>query len=706
MAESVIFAQQTVSGFEDGGLVISPAPFVPMEGEIYQVSWDGVEHICACAVNANLWGVPAISDVVVDAEGNPVSGTFAIIYYTAQELEAENDGMVLYSPDTTATEHTVAVSQIATTAIIENESFTSVLDAEFGYCYSTAAEAGLFEAGKQYAIVWDGAAHLCTAQDASAVMEGADCLIGNGTAFGLEGNGEPFIIGLTTEGVILFLCLTDTAETEHTVSLHRVEESSDSGGGTEEPEESYDDNDVSIKSYSQEDVVYQDVPKIWLKKAGSSDEEPVLVPFSFGEVVEGVQIQLDFSEGDQVIAVPEGQLVKEATIVRPEGLVPENIRQGAEIAGVPGEYTPETQEQEVALFMPEDDQVVLPTDGKFLSKVTIKKPETLVPENIAKDVEIGGIVGTHEGGGGGSSGVIINCGNSMVNMFMASSYFNWGVTVPKSVTNMYQAFNNCRNLNQPITIYGDVVNMSNAFRNCVNLNQPVSLLGNGADMSNAVRSCGNFNQPITIPNGVTNMMATFLECYRFNQPIAIPNSVVTMAQTFYGCSNFNQPITIPNGVVNLYNTFGSCRNFNQPITIPNSAQNASYMFVSCYNFNQPINIPNSVTNMAGMFSGCNNFNQPITVPNNVTSLRYAFQRCNNLTDITVLARYVSNVQGMMYQQSNAVRVNIRVPAGSTTNTTMALANYLSVCGANVRWTINSANKCRYNAAFNVYIYWE
>lgn len=340
MAESVIFAQQTVSGFEDGGLVISPAPFVPMEGEIYRVSWDGVEHICACAVNANLWGAPAISDVVVDAEGNPVSGSFAIVYYTAQELEAENDGMVLYSLDTTATEHTVAVSQIATTAIIENGSFTSVLDSEFGYCYSTVAEAGLFEAEKQYAIVWDGAAYLCTAQDASAVMEGADCLIGNGTAFGLDGNGEPFIIGLTTEGIILFVCLTDTAETEHTVSLHRVEESSDSGGGTEEPEESYDANDVSVKSYSREDVVYQDVPKIWLKKAGSSDEEPVLVPFTFGEATEDVPITgLDFSGGNHRFEAPSGVLVKSAVVEKPEDLVPEKIAEGEYIAGVgPGTF--------------------------------------------------------------------------------------------------------------------------------------------------------------------------------------------------------------------------------------------------------------------------------------------------------------------------------------------------------------------------------
>ena len=45
------------------------------------------------------------------------------------------------------------------------------------------------------------------------------------------------------------------------------------------------------------------------------------------------------------------------------------------------------------------DMEVLPAEDKLFSKVTIEKPETLIPENIAKDVEIAGIVGTLAGGG-------------------------------------------------------------------------------------------------------------------------------------------------------------------------------------------------------------------------------------------------------------------------------------------------------------------
>lgn len=46
-----------------------------------------------------------------------------------------------------------------------------------------------------------------------------------------------------------------------------------------------------------------------------------------------------------------------------------------------------------------DIQNIVPDDGEVLTKVEIQKPETLVPENIVEDVNIGGIVGTAKTGG-------------------------------------------------------------------------------------------------------------------------------------------------------------------------------------------------------------------------------------------------------------------------------------------------------------------
>ena len=41
---------------------------------------------------------------------------------------------------------------------------------------------------------------------------------------------------------------------------------------------------------------------------------------------------------------------------------------------------------------------IFPTNGKFLTKVTLEKPSTLISSNIRKDVNIGGVIGTFEGG--------------------------------------------------------------------------------------------------------------------------------------------------------------------------------------------------------------------------------------------------------------------------------------------------------------------
>lgn len=63
---------------------------------------------------------------------------------------------------------------------------------------------------------------------------------------------------------------------------------------------------------------------------------------------------------------------------------------------------PATEEQTVELSMLSGNQIIQPTSGKVMRKVTVQKPATLLPENIKKDVMIGGVAGTLEAGGGGA----------------------------------------------------------------------------------------------------------------------------------------------------------------------------------------------------------------------------------------------------------------------------------------------------------------
>ncbi len=75
---------------------------------------------------------------------------------------------------------------------------------------------------------------------------------------------------------------------------------------------------------------------------------------------------------------------------------------------VPGK---EEEAKEVDLAMASGNQTITPTSGKVLSQVVVKKPATMLPENIKKDVNIGGVTGTLESGGGGS-GLNIAYGNT------------------------------------------------------------------------------------------------------------------------------------------------------------------------------------------------------------------------------------------------------------------------------------------------------
>ncbi len=94
--------------------------------------------------------------------------------------------------------------------------------------------------------------------------------------------------------------------------------------------------DIKLKNYSGTDKIYSDVPKIWIESPESTEENLVLLPFSYGEALEGLEVTPDFSDGNAQITVPEGYLVRSVVVKRPETLVPENIAKGVDIAGIIG----------------------------------------------------------------------------------------------------------------------------------------------------------------------------------------------------------------------------------------------------------------------------------------------------------------------------------------------------------------------------------
>lgn len=158
--------------------------------------------------------------------------------------------------------------------------------------------------------------------------------------------------------------------------------------------------DIVLKDRNGKDITYPGIYCVELKTTDGGTQT-----FAACEDIEKT-VSPDFSEGDVEVLPDEGTLLAKVTIEKPETLLPENIRSGTEVAGVTGEFIGDTEEVTVELALADGNQEVVPSaDGKVISSVTITKPGTLVPENIAEGVDIAGIVGTLVAGGG-SSGIV------------------------------------------------------------------------------------------------------------------------------------------------------------------------------------------------------------------------------------------------------------------------------------------------------------
>lgn len=237
----------------------------------------------------------------------------------------------------------------------QNLPFFNLSDEEEGfitelYMCEPVVVSAIFVTGEIVTISIDGTEYVCK----SYLLDGI-AAVGNASIADMgEDTGEPFLIGAAVDGGEFFMIVYTTLQGDtHTLVVYR------------------------------------------------GSDVPVPIPYTYGEVLDGVEITPNFTEGNQRISVPDGYLVKEASVLKPDTLTPENIRKDVNVAGITGEYIGNPEEKAVDPDFSVGDISVTPTFGKLLSKVQIKKPETLVPENIAKDVTIAGVTGVHEGGGSG-----------------------------------------------------------------------------------------------------------------------------------------------------------------------------------------------------------------------------------------------------------------------------------------------------------------
>jgi surface protein len=213
------------------------------------------------------------------------------------------------------------------------------------------------------------------------------------------------------------------------------------------------------------------------------------------------------------------------------------------ITGDTLEVTPNTQQQSFS--------------GVY-TDVKVAGDENLIAENIKKDVEIFGVLGTAETGNAEMMTYPDITSLSVVRLLLKIPELN-----TSNITYMTNAFQNCSSLTKiPNIDTSSVISMEQMFSGCSSLTEiPNMDTGNVTNMNSMFRACSNLTK---IPNidtsSVTKMSNMFYGCSSLTE---IPNmdtgNVTNMTQMFEGCSNLTE---IPNmdtsSVTEMYRTFLGC----------------------------------------------------------------------------------------------------------------------------------------------------
>lgn len=222
---------------------------------------------------------------------------------------------------------------MALTTIFEEQSVAFYDSGEGLYGLQASPAPFVMIEGDTYTVMWDGTEYVCTCVNFNP--QGVEFqAIGNRALAGGESSEEPFLfLTYAIEGADPPSgCILTTTDTSDSHTIAVYQGTADEGGEDEGTEE------------EQEGIITYD-------RNGNPVAHYGIETLTFDTTTEGKQQKYT--------------------------------------KGIKAEKT-------VELSLADGDQTVEPDEGTLLSKVTITKPETLVPENIAKDVYIAGIgPGTH-----------------------------------------------------------------------------------------------------------------------------------------------------------------------------------------------------------------------------------------------------------------------------------------------------------------------
>ena len=153
----------------------------------------------------------------------------------------------------------------------------------------------------------------------------------------------------------------------------------------------------------------------------------------------------------------------------------------------------------------------------------------------------------------------------------------------------------------------------------------------------------------------------------------------------------------------MYYAYSGCSNLTGSPVCGNNVTDMRDAYSNCYNLTGSPVCGNNVTNMYFTYRDCHNLtDSPVCGPN-AKDMAYTYYNCYNLFgNAYFYSSSVSRMSNCFYNRNSSRRLNIYLPANSTTNTTAHYTNSDSMVGASVTWT--DAGTYQYNIAYNIYLY--
>ena len=183
----------------------------------------------------------------------------------------------------------------------------------------------------------------------------------------------------------------------------------------------------------------------------------------------------------------------------------------------------EAVETTISIDFSGGDMVVTPDENTLFSSVVIPAPDNLVPGNIAKDVVVAGITGTHDGGGGEAG--LIDYVNQHTDTIDNHTYFGLdcfqSVTFTKAISIDTNSFYECNNLKiADFHILEDI--KGPAFAKTMNLYTMIIRTATKCNLSNSATGSLfgtkllslDFRGPIALGTGYIYVPAALVDAYK------------------------------------------------------------------------------------------------------------------------------------------------------------------------------------------------